>query len=133
MPPAGDRGRKHGISLPKSLLEQINASEQQSHRHKGPSHSSRKDARKQERIDRKKRKADHFSQAQTQAQAQTQIAHPAKRKTEQEHVESPQRKRVKISEESGSRLPASKSHHEVPRATDSVPKQKRGTTALERL
>src|SRR5947209_3486449 len=26
MPPAGDRGRKHGISLPKSLLEQINAS-----------------------------------------------------------------------------------------------------------
>jgi nucleolar MIF4G domain-containing protein 1 len=115
--------------------------EQSSHRHKGHSHSSRKDARKQERMDRKKRKADHFSQT----------THSVKRKTEQEHVESPQRKRVKISQESGSRLPASKSHHaatttttttttkalsrkpDEPRTAESVPKQKRGTTALERL
>jgi len=55
---------------------------------------------------------------------------------------------VKISQESGSRLPASKSHHaattntttkvlsrkpDEPRTTESVPKQKRRTTALERL
>lgn len=105
--------------------------EQSSHRRKGQSRLSRKDARKQERIDRKKRKADHFSQT----------THSAKRKTEQEHVESPQRKRMKTSRDS----PASKPHHApastVPsrdtaeglRATESVQKQKLGTTALERL
>jgi len=115
--------------------------EQSSHRHKGHSHSSRKDARKQERMDRKKRKVDHFSQT----------PHSVKRKTEQEHVEQPQRKRVKISQESGSRLPASKSHHaatttttttttkilsrkpDEPRTTESVPKQKRGTTRYRGL
>ncbi|KAG1871929.1 hypothetical protein C8R48DRAFT_45654 [Suillus tomentosus] len=82
--------RRHGISLPKSLLEQINTTEQSSHRHKsGRSHASRKDARKQERTDRKKRKADHFIHS----------PYSAKRKTEEEHVNSPQRKRMKTSQE----------------------------------
>lgn len=111
--------------------------EQSSHRHKsGRSHASRKDARKQERTDRKKRKADHF------------IHNPysAKRKTEEEHLNSTQRKRMKTSQESVSRPPASKSHNAAvtkvlphPRpeephtTTESVPKQKFKTTALERL
>ncbi|KAG1835070.1 hypothetical protein EV424DRAFT_1358792 [Suillus variegatus] len=128
--------RRHGISLPKSLLEQINTTEQSSHRHKsGRSHASRKDARKQERTDRKKRKADHF------------IHNPysAKRKTEEEHLNSTQRKRMKTSQEPVSRPPASKSHNAAvtkvlphPRpeephtTTESVPKQKFKTTALER-
>ena len=145
----GDQ-KRHGISLPKTLLEQINGApgklicpsvsepvvtihaEQSSHRHKGGhSHLSRKDARKQERIDRKQRKADHYSHA----------AHPVKRKTEEEHVDSPQRKRVKISQESVSHPPASKSVTKVlsrhrtqeSHTTESVPKQKLKTTALERL
>jgi nucleolar MIF4G domain-containing protein 1 len=114
--------------------------EQSSHRRNGHSHSSRKDARKQERTERKKRKADHFSK--------THATHSAgERKTEQEHVESPQRKRVKISRDSVSRPPATKSHHEPttttkvpsrprteePRNAESASKQKLGTTALERL
>lgn len=136
MRPGGDQ-RRHGISLPKSLLEQINASEQSSHRHKnGRSHALRKDARKQERTDRKKRKADHFIHS----------AHSAKRKTEEEHVNSPRRKRMKISEESVSRPPALQPHsvvttqvlpchrpEELHTTTESVPKQKLKTTALERL
>ncbi|KAG2146159.1 uncharacterized protein EDB93DRAFT_1086687 [Suillus bovinus] len=136
MGPGGNQ-RRHGISLPKSLLEQINDSEQNSHRHKsGRSHASRKDARKQERADRKKRKADHFIHT----------AHSAKRKTEDEHVNSPQRKRMKTSQESDSRPPSSKSHNAaatkvLPRhrpaephtTTESVPKQKLQTTALEKL
>lgn len=136
MRPGGDQ-RRHGISLPKSLLEQINASEQSSHRHKnGRSHASRKDARKQERTDRKKRKADHFM---------VHSAHSAKRKTEEEHINSPQRKRMKMSKESVSRPPASRPHNvvttkvlpchrpEEPHTAESVPKQKLKTTALERL
>jgi nucleolar MIF4G domain-containing protein 1 len=111
--------------------------EQSSHRHKsGRSHASRKDARKQERTDRKKRKADHFIHS----------AHSAKRKTEEEHVNSPQRKRMKMSEESVSRPPASQPHNVVTKkmlpchrpeelhiAAESVPKQRFKTTALERL
>ncbi|KAG2154054.1 hypothetical protein DEU56DRAFT_952103, partial [Suillus clintonianus] len=129
--------RQHGISLPKSLLEQISVSEQNSHRHKGGrSHASRKDARKQERMDRKKKKADHFIHT----------AHSAKRKTEEEHVDSPQRKRMKISQESVSKPPASKSHNatttkvssrhrpgEPHTTTEPVQKHKLKTTALERL
>ncbi|KAG0706767.1 hypothetical protein DFH29DRAFT_899911 [Suillus ampliporus] len=137
MRPGGDQRRQQGISLPKSLLEQINASEQSSHQHQGGrSHVSRKDARKQERVERKKRKADHFLHS----------AHSAKRKTEEEHADSPQRKRVKISQEPIARPPASKPHHaatskvlsrhrteEPHTTTESVPKQKFKTTALERL
>ncbi|KAG2367907.1 hypothetical protein BDR07DRAFT_207942 [Suillus spraguei] len=113
MRPGGNQRRQHGISLPKSLLEEIDASEQGSHRHKNSrSHTSRKDARKQERADRKKRKADHFIQS----------AHSAKRKTEEEHVNSPQRKRTKTSQESVPRPPTSKSHNvtttKVHRITD---------------
>lgn len=58
----------------------------------------------------------------------------------QEHAESPQRKRIKTSHDS----PASKPHHaatkvlprrttEESRTIESAPKQKPGTTALERL
>ncbi|KAG2128063.1 hypothetical protein BD769DRAFT_1667627 [Suillus cothurnatus] len=116
MRPGGDQRRQHGISLPKSLLEQINAAEQGSHQHKnGRSHASRKDARKQERTDRKKRKADHFIHN----------AHSTKRKVEEEHVSSPQRKRMKTSQEP-----------EGPHTTtESVQKQKQKpkTTALEKL
>ncbi|KAG1841679.1 hypothetical protein DFJ58DRAFT_71359 [Suillus subalutaceus] len=109
---------------------------QSSHRHKnGHSHASRKDARKQERTDRKKRKADHFIHN----------AHSAKRKMEEEHVNSPQRKRMKTSQESISRPPGSESHStaatkalprlrpEEPHTTELVQKQKLKTTALERL
>jgi nucleolar MIF4G domain-containing protein 1 len=111
--------------------------EQSSHRPKsGRSHASRKDARKQERTDLKKRKADHFIHS----------THSAKRRTEEEHVKSPRRKRMKMSEESVSRPPASQPHNvvttkvlpchrpeELHTTTESVPKQKLKTTALERL
>jgi nucleolar MIF4G domain-containing protein 1 len=127
------------INCLSKILSLTIRAEQSSHRHNGHSHSSRKDARKQERTERKKRKADHFSKTQTTHSA-------GERKTEQEYVESPQRKRVKISRDSVSRPPATKSHHEPtttkvssrrrteePRNTESVSKQKLGTTALERL
>ncbi|KAG1821658.1 uncharacterized protein BJ212DRAFT_1445192 [Suillus subaureus] len=88
--------------------------EPSSHQHNsGRSHASRKDARKQERTDRKKRKADHFIHN----------AHSAKRKIEEEHVNSPQRKRMKTAQEP----------EEPHTTTESVQKQKLKTTALERL
>lgn len=90
-----------GPSLPKSILEHIDSSgvctpsfvhtrltrgQGNSHRNKGKNtHLSRKDTRKQERLDRKKRRADHFS---TRAVA-------VKRKTEEEHVDVPDSKRRK--------------------------------------
>ncbi|KAI5983325.1 hypothetical protein EDD15DRAFT_1888672 [Pisolithus albus] len=60
--------QKRGLSLPKALRDHIEREEATSGgqgslwRNKGKSNSfSRKDARKQERLERKKRKADHFS------------------------------------------------------------------------
>ncbi|KIM84076.1 hypothetical protein PILCRDRAFT_818381 [Piloderma croceum F 1598] len=81
-------------SLPQSLLEQIDDFREtgSSRKTKGFGHQkSRKDARKQDRIDRKKRKADFF------AAAASNSSH-SKRSAEAEHTESPKRKRVKITE-----------------------------------
>ncbi|KAL4072651.1 hypothetical protein V8B97DRAFT_1885612 [Scleroderma yunnanense] len=83
--------QKHGINLPKSILDHIEREGTSPGAHgslwrgKGNKKTvSRKDARKKERLDRKMRKAEHFS------------AHsgPAKRVAE-EHNESPKPKRRK--------------------------------------
>ncbi|KIJ67003.1 hypothetical protein HYDPIDRAFT_26414 [Hydnomerulius pinastri MD-312] len=85
------RNQNQGISLPKSLPEHIDregtsGGQSSLYRHKNKTYRlSRKDARKQERLDRKKRKAEHFSAS----------VGSAKRKTEEEHVESPKPKRRK--------------------------------------
>jgi len=52
---------------------------------------SRKDARKQDRVDRKKRKADFFAAAASNSSY-------SKRSAEAEHTESPKRKKIKITE-----------------------------------
>lgn len=100
-------------SLPQSLLEQIDDScgmlncfppasrpsnnivrleTGSSRKTKGFGHQkSRKDARKQERVDRKKRKANFF------AAAASNSSH-SKRSAEAEHTESPKCKRAKITE-----------------------------------
>ena len=93
--------RPQGPSLPKSILEHIQDApgvctiqpsassrrlldgQENNHRHKGKNHLSRKDARKQERLDRKKRRADHFS------------AIVGKHEIEEEHVDVPDSKRRK--------------------------------------
>lgn len=87
--------------------------------------SSRKDARKRERLDRKKRKADHFS--------------ASKRKTEEEHVDVPGSKRRKTvhfaDEVRRSNPPLSKESHEAwargPPELSNARKPK--PTALEKL
>lgn len=103
-----------------------------SHRSKGKgTHLSRKDARKQERLDHKKRRADHFS---TRTVA-------VKRKTEEEHVDVPdskRRKTVHFADEVKSSSPP-KTRKTRPRGSpersDSRPSTKTESkpTALEKL
>ncbi|KZP07668.1 hypothetical protein FIBSPDRAFT_901863 [Athelia psychrophila] len=89
-----NRGRRPVLqpSLPQTLLDEIDESSKNGqgknngktrHRH------SRKDARKQDREDKKKRKAEFFSAPPK--------ANPAKRAAPVEHAESPKRKKAKLS------------------------------------
>ncbi|KAI0787675.1 hypothetical protein C8Q74DRAFT_1253199 [Fomes fomentarius] len=76
-------------SLPQSLLEEIHGNDSaHKHKHKGGQQPSRKEARKQARESRKQRKAEHFSAAP--------VHKPAKRRAEDDHTESPQRKKTKL-------------------------------------
>ncbi|KAH7884460.1 hypothetical protein F5I97DRAFT_2037366 [Phlebopus sp. FC_14] len=131
------RKRNQGISLPKSLLDDIardgSSGHDTLHRHKNKKlHTSRKDARKQERLDRKKRKADHFSVK----------AASAKRMAEDEDLKSPESKRrktVHFANDVDAPRPTRPIPSPRPNAIPSKPPQKSSvnsktkTTALERL
>ncbi|KAI0649109.1 hypothetical protein C8Q79DRAFT_492686 [Trametes meyenii] len=104
MPP-----RSHtGPSLPQALLEELNGEKDSAHKHKrkgGGRQLSRKDARKLERDSRKQRKAEFFSSHPPKSQQN------GKRRAEGDHVDSPQRKKVKVepAQESASRpVPSAK-------------------------
>ncbi|OCH94379.1 hypothetical protein OBBRIDRAFT_789292 [Obba rivulosa] len=86
---------KTGPSLPKSLLEELEGANGAGHGHNGKlrRHLNRKEARKQDRQQRKQRKADYF----TSAHSHDRHVAP-KRNAEQEHPESPQRKKVKLAQ-----------------------------------
>lgn len=81
-----------GPSLPKALLEELESQDGAGHKYrsKAGTRLSRKDARKQERQGRKQRKAVFFAGHGTQA------IHGVKRDAEQEHPESPRRKKAKV-------------------------------------
>jgi nucleolar MIF4G domain-containing protein 1 len=105
-------------------------------RNKGKNgHVSRKDGRKQERLDRKKRRADHFS---TRAVAVS-VSVSVKRKTEEEHVSVPdvkRRKTVRFSDQvKGSSPPQKTRVHCPPELSDAHTSTKSTSklTALERL
>ncbi|KAF7977509.1 hypothetical protein HWV62_3486 [Athelia sp. TMB] len=88
-------------SLPQTLLDQIDESSKnnQGKRNGKTRHQlSRKDARKQDREDKKKRKADFFSAPPK--------ANLVKRPAPTEHTESPQRKKTKLSAAEPTRPPA---------------------------
>ena len=93
-----------------------------SHRNKGKNTPlSRKDARKQERLDRKKRRADHFSTA-------------GKRKPEEEHVDVPDSKRRKTDHVKGSTSPQKTRHDSLARSDACKPTtSKSKPTPLEKL
>ena len=141
--------KKHqGPSLPKSILEHIDRqdasgvcaiqskllsrrlfSQGNRHRNKGKnSHVSRKDARKQERLDRKKRRADQFS---TRAVA---VKRP---RIEEEHVNVPdvkRRKTVHFADQVKDPTPPQKTRSpESPDAHKLKSTSKSKPTALERL
>ncbi|KAG9314967.1 hypothetical protein JVU11DRAFT_4076 [Chiua virens] len=80
--------RHHGPSLPKSILEHIDREDTSASQGRHKNKLSRKDGRKQDRLDRKKRRADHFS---TKAVPNTSV----KRTSEPAHVDSPDAKRRK--------------------------------------
>ncbi|KAL1727850.1 hypothetical protein EV714DRAFT_253370 [Schizophyllum commune] len=92
------RQQSGGIRLPQSILDEINGTSEQSRGrgHGSKSKLSRKEARKQEREGRKQRKAQYFSTAHT--------TNPVKRRAEDDHVDSPKRKKAKT--ESGAAPPA---------------------------
>ncbi|KAJ3536451.1 hypothetical protein NM688_g6834 [Phlebia brevispora] len=85
LPSLDNVGNKQiGPSLPRSLLEELEGSE------RAPVEKlSRKDARKQERNEKKQRKANFFAHTTT----------AGKRHAEEEHIDSPTRKKVKLSSE----------------------------------
>ncbi|KIK94383.1 hypothetical protein PAXRUDRAFT_828062 [Paxillus rubicundulus Ve08.2h10] len=135
------RNRNQGPSLPKSILEHIDREESSGgkgslyRRNNRSSHLSRKDTRKQERLVRKQRKAEHFT---TQATS-------TKRKIGEEPVELPETKRRKtVHFAEDVKGPATSSKHATrPRApskathsSDSLAlslKSKQKPTALEKL
>ncbi|TRM64275.1 hypothetical protein BD626DRAFT_400795 [Schizophyllum amplum] len=80
------RNQSTGIKLPQSILDEINGSEGRGRGRRHKSKLSRKEARKQERDGRKQRKSQYFS---------TGHAQPVKRVAEEEHGDSPKRKRAK--------------------------------------
>ena len=137
---------RQGPSLPKSILEHIDQdasgvciipsrvlsrrSFAQGHRprNKGKnSQVSRRDTRKQERLDRKKRRADHFS---TRA-----VAIAVKRGTGGEHVDVPavkRRKTVHFADQGKGSIPRQKTR--PPELSDAHTSTKsKSKTALERL
>jgi hypothetical protein len=105
-------------TLPQNLLQEIddnhgtNYSKQKNSRGR----MSRKDARKQERLEKKKRKADFFSSTPTSAAPKHQAAI--------DHPESPKRKKAKIDPASSSKKPD---------LATSKPPRKSTKTALEKL
>ncbi|KAI0091308.1 hypothetical protein BDY19DRAFT_991875 [Irpex rosettiformis] len=91
-----------GPTLPRSIVEELQAdSGQNTHRKGGRGKLSRKDARKQDREQKKQRKAEFFSSSH---------AYNPKRPAEDEHVDSPRRKRVKVSEVTESTKHAERKH-----------------------
>lgn len=95
---------------------------------------SRKDARKQDRSDKKRRKAEFFS-----APPKSNI-NSAKRPAAEEHVDSPQRKKIKLSEPipapplvRAGPNPASKKTVVKISPDAAIPKPKKPKSALERL
>ncbi|PCH42403.1 hypothetical protein WOLCODRAFT_132368 [Wolfiporia cocos MD-104 SS10] len=110
-----------GPSLPKSLLDELANQDGSGHkRRRKPGHRqlSRKEARKQERNQRKQQRAQHSASTHAHAHAHKQNN---KRYAEQEHPESPQRKKAKVA----------KSDHSVsapkpPQAVSRKDKQKEG-------
>ncbi|KAF9243388.1 hypothetical protein BU15DRAFT_86369 [Melanogaster broomeanus] len=119
-----------GPSLPKSILKQIGVEESPARARdsflyqntKKNSQRPRKDARKEDRLDRKKRKAEHFS---TKAAS-------TKRQIEEEHVDLPKAKRRKSVHFAEDIAPAriANSHGSI---SHSVKKSKQKPTALEKL
>ncbi|KZP25203.1 hypothetical protein FIBSPDRAFT_395694 [Athelia psychrophila] len=134
-----NRGRRPVLqpSLPQTLLDEIDESNKNGqgknngktrHRH------SRKDARKQDREDKKKRKAEFFSAPPK--------ANPAKRVAPVEHAESPQRKKAKLSAPHPTPAPAptelkptlkKTAATSAPKTTASATKPTKTRTALEKL
>ncbi|KAI5892846.1 uncharacterized protein SCHCODRAFT_02501775 [Schizophyllum commune H4-8] len=93
------RQQSRGIRLPQSILDEINGTSAEQSRGRGygsKSKLSRKEARKQEREGRKQKKAQYFSNAHN--------VNAVKRRAEDDHLDSPRRKRVKT--ESGAAPPA---------------------------
>ncbi|KAI0926110.1 hypothetical protein AcV5_008659 [Taiwanofungus camphoratus] len=94
-----------GPSLPKALLEELDNQADGSHRpgpkRKTGQHFSRKEARKQERHDRKQRKAEFFISPYSNG------GHTRnKRHAEHEHPETPHRKKAKVAHSEPSRVPS---------------------------
>ncbi|KAF8554474.1 hypothetical protein OG21DRAFT_1065878 [Imleria badia] len=113
--------RHQGPSLPKSILEHIESGNP--HRSKGKNTPlSRKDARKQERLDRKKRRADHFS---------TKLV-AVKRKTDEEHVDVPDSKWRKTGHVKSSTA-SQKTRQDPPELSDARKPNTSKLTPLEKL
>ncbi|KAI9574026.1 hypothetical protein HD554DRAFT_2252704 [Boletus coccyginus] len=124
--------QRQGPILPKSLLEHIDRQVASGNlpRNKGKNtHLSRKDSRKQERLDCKKRRADHFS---TRTVA-------VKCKNEEEHIDVPdskRRKAVHFPDQVKSSTPSQRTHaHDPPELSDAqnFAKSRSKPTALEKL
>ncbi|KAL1738793.1 hypothetical protein HDZ31DRAFT_78081, partial [Schizophyllum fasciatum] len=93
------RQQSGGIRLPQSILDEIHGSAESHKRgHGNKSKLSRKEARKQEREGRKQKKAQYFSAPHA--------PNPVKRPAEDDHADSPRRKKPKT--ESASAPPASR-------------------------
>ena len=95
--------------------------------HGSKSKLSRKEARKQEREGRKQRKAQYFSSAHT--------ANPVKRRAEDDHVDSPKRKKAKTESGAAPPVPAAKLGKHGGNATspkEKVISDKKSTTAPDR-
>lgn len=109
-------------SIPRSHPESTRQGNSRRNKSKN-GHPARKDTRKQERLDRKKRRAVHFST--------TPVA--VKRKTEEEHVDVPDSKRKKTVRFADSSPPLKESHQEQVSDARKSTKSKSKHTALEKL
>ncbi|THH33208.1 hypothetical protein EUX98_g958 [Antrodiella citrinella] len=120
--------RHTGPSLPQTLLDEINGAGSSSGK-SANANISRRDVRKQQRTEKKQSKAQFFSAGHNNP----------KRRVEQEHDASPQRKKQKLSADPGVRVASKTSHPEkdAKRSTSAVSsskavsKSKAKTTAAE--
>ncbi|KAI4520132.1 hypothetical protein K525DRAFT_204430 [Schizophyllum commune Loenen D] len=124
------RQQSGGIRLPQSILDEINGTSVEQSRGRGhgsKSKLSRKEARKQEREGRKQRKAQYFSAAHA--------ANSVKRRAEDDHVDSPKRKKAKTDSGAAPPTPAARARKKDGDATSAkgkVTSEKKTTPAPDK-